>query len=45
MFVRRRLKPMKVKKIKAVRATPRSADDNGEEAAAGKDFQIQGVSL
>lgn len=35
MFVRRTTKPMIVKKIKAVRATPRRVDERGEAAAAG----------
>lgn len=35
IFVRRNPKPMKVRKMKAVKATPKRVDDNGEEAAAG----------
>ena len=35
MFVRRNAKPMNVKKINAVKATPKSVEDSGEEAAAG----------
>jgi len=35
MFVRRSTKPMNVRNMKAVRATPKRVDDNGVEAAAG----------
>ena len=34
-FVRRNTNPMNVRKRKAVSATPRSVDDNGDSAAAG----------
>jgi len=35
MFVRRKTKPINVRKKKAVSATPKSVDDSGVEAAAG----------
>lgn len=35
IFVLRNPKPMKVKKTKAVKATPRRVEDSGDEAAAG----------
>lgn len=38
MFVRRNPKPMKVKKMNAVKATPSRVDDSGDEAAAGYDL-------
>lgn len=34
-FVRRRPNPMKVRKIKLVKATPSSVEDSGDAAAAG----------
>lgn len=34
MFVRLNTKPIKVRKTNAVKATPNSVDDRGEEAAA-----------
>lgn len=36
-LVRRTTKPIKVRKMKAVRATPRSVEERGEDAAAGYD--------
>jgi hypothetical protein len=35
MFVRRNAKPMNVRKTNAVKATPSSVEDSGDEAAAG----------
>lgn len=38
MFVRLSTNPMNVKKTNAVRATPSSVDDKGDEAALGYDY-------
>lgn len=40
MFVRRKTKPMKVRKRKAVIATPSRVDDKGDAAAVGYETTI-----
>lgn len=42
MFVRLMTKPMKVRKTKAVTATPRRVEDKGDAAAAGYDCKRSG---